>query len=135
MKDFRTISLYNVLYKIVSRVITNHFKLILDDIIGDLQSAFIPGMLIIDNVLLGFEDMHWFRQHIRGKMGYASLKLDMSKVYDRVEREFLREQMMIKLGFSLQWMELIMKCGSTVSYSFLINGQVQRSLILGRGHR
>ncbi|KAL5576702.1 hypothetical protein UlMin_018401 [Ulmus minor] len=32
---------------------------------------------------------------------------------------------MIKLGFSLQWVELLMRCVSSVSYSFLLNGQVQ----------
>ena len=132
VQEFRPISLCNVLYRIVSRSITNHFRLVLDDVIGDPQSAFVLGRLITDNVLLGFEAMHWIRQHRGGRTGYAALKLDMSKVYDRVERSFLRG-MMIKLGFAGQWVELIMRCISSVSYSFLINGAVQGSLILGRG--
>ncbi|KAL5566076.1 hypothetical protein UlMin_029240 [Ulmus minor] len=132
VKNFRPISLCTVLYKIVSRSITNRFKLILDDVIGDPQSAFVPGRLITDNVILGFEAMHWIRQHIRGKTGYAALKLDISKAYDRVEWYFLRG-MMDKLGFAEQWTKLIMRCISSISYSFLINGEVKGFLQLSRG--
>ncbi|KAL5562235.1 hypothetical protein UlMin_031982 [Ulmus minor] len=47
-----------------------------------------------------------------GKIGYAALKLDMSKAYDKVEWDFLRG-MMVKLGFSLQWVELLLRCITT----------------------
>ncbi|KAL5545507.1 hypothetical protein UlMin_005194 [Ulmus minor] len=109
---------------IVSRNITNRFRLILDDVIGDPQSAFVPGRLITDNVILGFEAMDWIRQHTGGQIGYAALKLDMSKAYDMVEWSFLRG-MMDKLGFAEQWTKLIMRCISSISYSFLINGEVK----------
>jgi hypothetical protein len=60
-----------------------------------------------------------------------AVKLDMSKAYDRVEWAFL-EKMMQKLGFSEQWINLIMKCVSTVSYSMLINGQSMGQIIPSR---
>lgn len=53
LKDFRPINLCNTCYKIISRAITNRFRPILDKVIDNFQSAFIPGRLIIDNVIVG----------------------------------------------------------------------------------
>ena len=49
-------------------------------------------------------------------------KLDMSKAYDQVEWVFL-EKILIKIGFPLTWVALIMECVTTVSYSILVNGE------------
>lgn len=57
-KDFRPISLCNTCYKIIARAITNRLRPILAKAIDQHQSAFVPGRLITDNVILGFECMH-----------------------------------------------------------------------------
>ena len=85
MSDYRPISLYNVIYKIIAKVLANRLKQILPHIIAPTQTAFVLGRLITDNVLVAYEALHMMHGQKKGKTGTLALKLDVSKAYDSVE--------------------------------------------------
>ncbi|KAA3487026.1 reverse transcriptase [Gossypium australe] len=111
LRDFRPISLCMIFYKIITKTVANILQKILESCIDEAESAFMPGRLIIDNVFLR-----------TGRKGYLALKLDMSKTYYQVEWPFI-EKMMLKMGFERPWVEFIMGCVNSVSYSIIINGK------------
>ncbi|KAK5802152.1 hypothetical protein PVK06_029735 [Gossypium arboreum] len=96
--------------------------------IDDAQSAFMLGRLISDNVLLAYEILHMLKQKRLGRKAYIVIKLDLSKAYDRVEWNFIKE-IMLRMGFDQKWVNALMKCVETVSYSVVINGHVEEKFL------
>jgi hypothetical protein len=132
--EFRPISLCNVVYKIIAKVLANRLKMVLPSIISPNQSAFLSGRLITDNILAAYETMHSMHTKMWSKVGFMGIKLDMSKAYDRVEWGFLEAEM-TKLGFAIGWIKLVMECSTTVRYSIVVNGRPVGNIVPTRGLR
>jgi len=81
VKDFRPISLVRGMYKIISKVLSNRFKLVLGKIISNTHNAFIGGRQILDLVLIANECLD--SQICLGEFGLLC-KLDLEKAYDHV---------------------------------------------------
>ncbi|CAL2258640.1 unnamed protein product [Prunus armeniaca] len=78
--------------------------------------------------------MHTIKGVKKGRDVKMALKLDMAKVYDRVEWVFLSE-MMLKLGFSSIWVAKVMDCITTTTFSVLWKGTPLGHIMPQRGLR
>jgi hypothetical protein len=68
------------------------------------------------------------------KTGFMGFKLDLSKAYDQVEWSFL-EATMLKMGFDVKWVQLVMTCVTSMQYSVLVNGTPGKPFIPSWGIR
>jgi hypothetical protein len=133
LSNFRPISLCNVIYKLCSKVMANRLRPILNEIVSEEQSAFVPGRLITDNVLIAYECIHYLRNK-KGKTGACAIKLDMAEAYDRVEWSYLHA-VLVALDFPTSFCNLVMKCVTSVTFSVRVNGILSPSFRPSRGIR
>jgi len=73
---YRPISCCNVLYKLITKVLFNRLKMVIDYLISENQSAFIHGRLISDATLLAHELVRDFNIPMGSRL---CLKVDLQK--------------------------------------------------------
>ncbi|KAA3459207.1 reverse transcriptase [Gossypium australe] len=86
--EFRPMSLWSVMYKLITKVIANRFKLVFPNIISQEQTGFIAGRNVSDNIILAQEVIHSMRCKRNGK-NWMAIKLDLEKAYGRVSWDFI----------------------------------------------
>ncbi|XP_048503093.1 secreted RxLR effector protein 78-like [Beta vulgaris subsp. vulgaris] len=91
----------------------------INEVIDLAQAGCMPGRNISDNILLATELIKGYNtKHISPR---CMMKVDLKKAYDSIEWPFL-QMMMNKLGFPSRFINWVMACVSSVSFSILING-------------
>lgn len=132
VREFRPIACCTVLYKIISKILANRLKLVLESIICGNQSAFVPGRVIFDNIIIGHELIKGYnRKQISPR---CMVKVDIQKAYDSVEWPFVH-QMLVELGFPQRYIQWIMVCLTTVEYVVNVNGELTDSFPAKKGLR
>lgn len=63
VSQYRPISLSNVLYKVLAKVLANRLKKLMPHLISEHQSAFMSDRLISNNILVAFKTLHYMRNH------------------------------------------------------------------------
>ena len=118
LDDYRPISLYNVRYKIISKMLVNRLQPMLGKTISKVQGTFILGKWPSDNIIIARELLHHMSAPWKKK--YLVLKLDIRKAYDSLSWSFIR-QCLTSHGFLDQVTSRIMHCMSSISYWVMVN--------------
>ncbi|XP_062021441.1 uncharacterized protein LOC133738016 [Rosa rugosa] len=71
---------------------------------------------------------------MKARHGAMAVKLDLEKAYDFLDWNYIC-CVLSKFGFSSKWIDLIMECVSSVSFSILINGKAKGHFKPSRGLR
>ena len=58
LEDYRPISLCNIRYKIISKILANRIRPLLSKCISQVQGAFLPGRRPGDNIIIAKEVIH-----------------------------------------------------------------------------
>ena len=88
LKNWRPISLLNVVYKLASGVIANRLKKVLDSLINENQKGFIAGRFLGENVRLIYDILFESKkQNLPGLL----LSIDFEKAFDTVSWSFISD--------------------------------------------
>jgi hypothetical protein len=131
LDQFRPIALCNVTYKIITKLIAERLKPYLASLISEEQGGFVSGRQILDGVVIASEAIHSMAM---SKEKAMFIKLDLAKAYDRVSWEFL-DQVLVAFIFDKEWVEWILSCVTSPSFSVLINGEPTELFSASRGLR
>ena len=95
-------------------------KPLLHRFISNNQGAFMPGRRANDDVVITKEIVNMTSQRHR-KWHICALKLDVHKAYDTISWNFLLKACLLNLGFSSQFVTVIMQCVSSISFQVRVN--------------
>lgn len=130
LENYRPISLLNVDYKILAKVLSMRMKSVLGSIIAPTQAYSVPGRDIADTIC----SVRDVIKHMEEEGGVV-MSLDLNKAFDRVEHDYLYKTMK-KFGFGnklVNWIKLLyneakscVKCNGVLTDSFPLERSVRQ---------
>lgn len=118
--DYRSISVCNVIYKVISKILANRLKPIIPSLVHANQVAFTPGRDISDQVILMREVLHTFSQSTFRQPAFC-LKSDLSKAFDRMSWNFVDKVLELH-GLPSVFSAWIMACIRSNWFTILFQG-------------
>ncbi len=131
LKNWRPISLLNTDYKAMARVLSNRMRKVIGSVIRPDQTCGVPGRFIHENIIFTQDCIIYANKENKP---LAIVSIDMTKAFDRVNREFLFK-IMEKLNFGEKFLKWVKIMYLETSSRLIINGNVSKSFRLTRGVR
>ena len=131
LKNWRPISLLNVVYKIGSSCIANRIKAVLPELINEDQTGFVPGRYIGDNLRLLYDIMYYLKnENLPGLL----VSIDFEKAFDSIDWGFM-EKVLKYFGFGCDIIKWVSAFYQDIKSSIIVNGQASTSFKIERGCR
>ncbi|KAG7559114.1 Alpha/Beta hydrolase fold [Arabidopsis thaliana x Arabidopsis arenosa] len=130
--DFRPISCCNLIYKVISKIIANRMKPILQECVSPNQAAFLKGRSLGENVLLASELIRNYQKVACPKS--CMVKVDIRKAFDTVCWDFVLKVLSAQ-NFPPIFCAWIKQCISSPRFSVSINGELAGFFPAEKGHR
>ena len=131
LANWRPISLMNVDYKILTKILANRVSLVLRKIINADQTCSVAGQSISDNGHLLRNVQDYVDQK---NLGAAFVSLDQQKAFDRVDWGYLM-QVLENFGFGPNFRKWVQIIYTDISSAVLCNGNISQTFSLTRGVR
>lgn len=128
---WRPITMLGILYKIMAKAIALRIGPILRKSIHTIQSGFIGGRSILDNILtvqMGIEHAQASKQEL------VMLQLDFAKAFDTVRWDFI-EKTMLKMGFGPRMAHVIFLLAENASSVINLNERLTEPISICRSVR
>nr|GEX05253.1 RNA-directed DNA polymerase, eukaryota, reverse transcriptase zinc-binding domain protein [Tanacetum cinerariifolium] len=110
-------------------VLSNRLVTVLDDIVDEIQSAFVTDRQILDGPFILNEIVHWCKNKKKQSMIF---KVDFEKAYDSVRWDFI-DDILRRFGFGEKWCKWIQSCLYSSRVSVLVNGSPTKEFQFHKG--
>lgn len=130
---FRSIYLWNMLYKIVSKIIMERLKSIIPKLVSPFQYGFVAGRNIHENIIVSQEILHCMNNLI-GRKGYFMIKADQSKAYAKLSWDFIWRTM-VEIKLPMKIINIIMHGVTSLETNIKWNGTNSKYFWPSRGIR
>ncbi|CAF3448004.1 unnamed protein product [Rotaria socialis] len=131
MKSFRPLSLMNIDYKIITKVLSSRLKKVMNKIIHYNQTSGIPGRTIHDNIHLIRTIIDY---HSRNRIPLGITMWDQEKAFDRVNHLYLFE-VLRRFGFGNNFIHMIKLLYTNSTFTIKFNNLLSEKLFFNSGIR
>lgn len=121
LQDYRPISCCNIVYKVITKILANRLKPILQASISKNQAAFLKGRSLGENVLLASELIRTYRSP--NCLRSCMLKVDIRKAFDTLSWDFVLK-LLVAQNFPPIFVTWIAECITSPRFSVAINGEL-----------